>query len=127
MRSMPRSEGSSELSWSCRQSTRPQLFSCPCQKARQAESAEKQGRHQAEYESYMANIAAADSALASDDGGAALRRLDEAPMALRNWEWRFLKRAADQSIATIHGPQNRELKHIGISPDGRFIAGVAEG
>ncbi|HWL92284.1 MAG TPA: protein kinase [Phycisphaerae bacterium] len=94
-------------------------------KARQAERAEKQGRHRAEYESYMANIAAADAALASDDGGAALRRLAEAPIALRNWEWHFLKRAADPSIATIHGPDNRQIKHLGFSPKGRYLAGLA--
>jgi WD40 repeat protein/serine/threonine protein kinase len=76
---------------------------------------------QSEYEFYVANIAAAGAAIAANDGGAALARLQTAPADLRNWEWHYLIRQADQSIGTWHGPSALITGRVGLSPDNLFV------
>jgi len=94
-------------------------------KAVTAEHVADLARKKAEYESYRANIAAADGAVIANDGGAARQRLNDATPALRNWEWRFLSRAADASFKTQRGLEGRHLRHVGFSPDGRYLAGLS--
>jgi WD40 repeat protein/serine/threonine protein kinase len=79
---------------------------------------------QQEYEAYVANIAAASAAIAANDGGLAFTRLQAAAPALRNWEWRYLIRQADQSIASWKGPKDLMPSRALLSGDGRF-AGVS--
>ena len=90
-------------------------------KALTAEELARQRLGQAEFESYAANIAAADAAIAVDDGGAAFARLQSAPVPLRNWEWHYLIRQADQSIATWHGPEQLIVGQVGLSEDAQYV------
>ncbi len=91
-------------------------------KAMTAESLSRERLRAAEYESYVANIAAAEAAIAANDGGVAHARLQAASADDRNWEWRYLLRQADQSIATLHGPADLITKSVQFSPDGRHVA-----
>ncbi len=81
-----------------------------------------QQRDIAEYESYVANIAAANAAIAAGDGGAALTRLQTVPAELRNWEWYYLACQADQSVATWYGPRELITRRVRLSPDGRYVS-----
>jgi hypothetical protein len=54
----------------------------------------------AEFQSYLAHIAAASSALRLHETAEAKRWLASAPEKYRNWEWRYLNVQAEQSIAT---------------------------
>ena len=47
-------------------------------------------RQAANHQSYLANVAAADAHVRAAEGNDARRRLLAAPVALRNWEWRYL-------------------------------------
>ncbi len=76
----------------------------------------------AQYENYASNIAAAAAAIAAQDGGAATRRLMATNPALRDWEWRYLVRQADQSVATWNGPADLITSRVCLSPDGRYVA-----
>lgn len=66
---------------------------------------EHAARAEAEHNSYFASLAAATASLRSDDAATALSYLDRAPLALRNWEWRYLRTQADQSVHTLRGAQ----------------------
>ncbi len=57
----------------------------------------------ADWNAYIANIAAAESALRSQDVVDARRRLAAAPEELRSLEWHHLERRLDRSIRTIRG------------------------
>ena len=52
---------------------------------------------------YRAHIAAAAANLRLQETGAARSWLDEAPVASRHWEWRYLDAASDLSRATLTG------------------------
>jgi WD40 repeat protein len=56
------------------------------------------------YQTYRARIAAATAALQNHDVAVAARQLDEAPEALRGWEWRHLHSRLDDSIAVFPAP-----------------------
>ncbi len=56
---------------------------------------------EAERSEYAACVAAAAAALRADDSAEALRRLDAAPAAHRDWEWRHLRARADVSVASL--------------------------
>lgn len=75
-------------------------------------------RDDAERSSYVANIAAADGAIRSQDVSTARARLDSAPPALRGWEWAYLNASSDASVATIA----TDAVDAGGSPDGSAIA-----
>jgi len=84
----------------------------------------KAQRDKAEEEAYAANIAAAEAAITSNDGGTALSRLHAAPRGLRQWEWNYLAGLADQSVETRHGPPDSITSRVRISPSGEFIAAM---
>ena len=68
--------------------------------ARQAET-EKQA---ALYQAYRASMAAASAALENHDVADAQRHLDDAPEALRGWEWGHLRSRLDDSFAVVRLP-----------------------
>ena len=57
----------------------------------------------AQHESYIANIAAASSALEHSDLADAGRRLDSCERTLRGWEWRYLNSQLDSSVLGLWG------------------------
>jgi WD40 repeat protein/serine/threonine protein kinase len=61
-------------------------------------------KHAALRQAYRADLAAAAAALQSHDVAFAARQLDEAPEALRGWEWRHLHSRLDDSIAVFPAP-----------------------
>lgn len=76
---------------------------------------------QAEYESYVANIAAAAAAIAANDGGTALKRLQSAPTKLRNWEWQYLRNQSDQSVKTLQGPAGYITGRVRLSHGNKYV------
>ncbi len=60
-------------------------------------------REAANRQSYLANIAAADSHVRAAEGNDARRRLLAAPAAQRNWEWRYLWATSIPVAATLPG------------------------
>jgi eukaryotic-like serine/threonine-protein kinase len=60
-------------------------------------------RREAERQSYLANIAAADMELRSGAAAEARRRLGRTGPALRGWEWRHLFLKTDSSVAIVGG------------------------
>ena len=78
-------------------------------------------RDLAERRSYTAEIAAAAAALRVDDAAEARRRLDRAPAALRDWEWRHLASRIDISRETASFAQH-ELWYGSVSRDGSLMA-----
>ena len=73
-------------------------------------------REKAERQSYVANVYAADASLVRNDVVTARRRLRAAPETLRRWEWHYLYRRLDLSLATFPG------NLLALSPDGTRIA-----
>ncbi len=78
-------------------------------------------RREAEFQAYVANVAAADGALAQHDVVEAWERLQSAPENLRGWEWSRLFHELDHSRMRID-TDTAAVAHIAISPDGRFVA-----
>ena len=68
---------------------------------------------------YLQTIALAERELESSRTGELRRLLDSCPEELRGWEWGYLYRRADESIATI---QTRPYVAGAVSPDGRLFA-----
>ncbi len=58
-------------------------------------------KREAQYQTYRARIAAAVAALQNHDVADAARQLDNAPEALRGWEWRHLSSRLDDSSAVL--------------------------
>lgn len=77
-------------------------------------------REQAERQSLLANLFAADSDLTRGDGGSALRRLAAIPPDRRGWEWRYLSRRSDSSVQ--HWSFGPEICWLFPSPRGDLIA-----
>lgn len=69
---------------------------------------------------YAAAIAAADATLRLHDTKAAQRWLEEAPAALRGFEWRYLERRADESLGSAD--TGAEIQDVAVSPDGALVA-----
>jgi len=59
----------------------------------------------AEYNAYLANVAAASNALRANSIAEARQRLDEAPARHRHWEWYHLRGRLDASQRTIEWPR----------------------
>jgi len=57
-------------------------------------------RREAEFQAYVANLAAASAALRRHDPAEARERLDRAPEAFRGWEWLYLESRLDGSART---------------------------
>ncbi len=80
-------------------------------------------QREAEYEAYLANISAAASALEVNAVSEARQRLEDAPLALRGWEWHHLRGRLDRSVGTLV-PAEGGLYRGAISDDGSRIAAV---
>jgi hypothetical protein len=78
-------------------------------------------RQEAESRSYVASIGAAESSLRLLEVARAKRQLSMSPPELRGWEWFYLQRAADQSVATLAGHEGSVVS-VAFSPDGSRIA-----
>ncbi len=78
----------------------------------------------ATYQTYRARIAAAVAALSHHDVADASRQLDEAPEALRGWEWRHLRTRLDDSTAVIQARAGEAL-HLVRDAQGIRIAALA--
>lgn len=79
---------------------------------------ERVARQDADWNSYVASIAAASAALRANDAASAQQHLKRAPSHLRDWEWRYFSRQADGSIASTR----LEALGIAISGAGDVIA-----
>jgi WD40 repeat protein/serine/threonine protein kinase len=83
--------------------------------ARQRGEAERNARRAnaeakaALYQTYRARVAAAGAALQNHDVATAARHLEEAPKALRDWEWRHLHSRLDESSAVYQPPVGGSL------------------
>lgn len=96
-------------------------------RARFAENQAEVARDAARYESYIANIVAAEAALRTHDLRLARERLAAAPTELRGWEWRHLFARTDRSLARMPTGLARPRALV-VSPDGSLIvAGDLQG
>jgi len=96
-------------------------------KASASAKAQARLRADAEFREYVVSIAAAEGSLRDHDSGTARRRLEAAPVELRNWEWHFLSGQLDGSIRTLV-PENSTFGiAVAASPDGETIAGSFQG
>ncbi len=91
---------------------------------RVARTEEQRQREEAEWQAYVANLAAANAALDVHDVVAAKLRLDQAPARLRNWEWGWLYRRIDDSVRTLTG-HTSYLEAVAFSPDGTRLASAS--
>ncbi|MHC4472392.1 MAG: WD40 domain-containing protein [Planctomycetota bacterium] len=81
-------------------------------------------RRAAEFQAYVANIAAAGAALQGSEVAEARQCLERAPEHLRGWEWRYLLARTDTSARTIPWPHHQTCTG-GIGPNGGIV--VASG
>jgi WD40 repeat protein/serine/threonine protein kinase len=98
------------------------------QLAKDEESARQQAEDvgsQERWERYRANMAAASSALWTQNATAAGRYLDAAPEDHRNWEWRHLHSQLDGARAVLHG-DNWPVHTLRFSSDGRWLASASQ-
>jgi WD40 repeat protein/serine/threonine protein kinase len=86
-----------------------------------ARLAETKQREEAEFQAYIANVAAADKAIRAHDVVEARQRLERAPERLRNWEWFHLNRRLDASHRTLMG-HSSYVYDVAFSPDGAWLA-----
>ena len=71
--------------------------------------------------SYLAHLAAANSALRLNEAPEARRWLDEIPVAERDWEWNLLNSRVDSSVRQI-STDNWAPVRMDVSIDGRLLA-----
>jgi serine/threonine protein kinase len=71
--------------------------------------------------SYYQSIQLADRELAADNAGRAEELLDACPVALRDWEWYYLKRRYHQEPVTFRGHHDW-VCGVALSPDGKLVA-----
>ncbi|MFZ4573597.1 MAG: WD40 repeat domain-containing serine/threonine protein kinase [Phycisphaerales bacterium] len=81
----------------------------------------------AEFQSYVANLAAASGAIEAFDLAAARQHLALCPPGLRGWEWRHLEAMSDDAIG-VYAVKDAQAAgegvwDIGLSGDGRVLAG----
>ncbi|MDJ0975440.1 MAG: serine/threonine-protein kinase, partial [Planctomycetota bacterium] len=80
----------------------------------------------ARFRQYIANVAAAETALRDRDVPVAERLLAEAPAEFRNWEWRHLSSQLDRSTRSF--PRWRwNVSYVAYAPSGHWVASVAAG
>ncbi|HPF41465.1 MAG TPA: protein kinase [Phycisphaerae bacterium] len=93
--------------------------------ARDAESAARalaERRHEeAEFQAYVANIAAAAVELRAGGVAEAKSRLDNTKPQLREWEYGYLERQLDDSDIVLRDPRGAQTR-VRFSPDGRRLA-----
>lgn len=75
----------------------------------------------AERQSYLAHIAAANSAMRLNEPLEIQRWLVSAPTKQRGWEWDFLAKNSDVSLQT-HRTTGEKPNNFDVSPDGRTLA-----
>jgi hypothetical protein len=74
--------------------------------------------------SYYQRIALADAARSAGEHGRVEQVLDECPVDLRGWEWRYLKRLSSAEPLPFAGHTN-EVWDAALSPDGRRLASAS--
>ncbi|MFI4859794.1 MAG: protein kinase [Phycisphaerales bacterium JB063] len=80
-----------------------------------------ESRRAAEYDAYLANLVAAQSALASYNPDAARGYLESCAPGLRNWEWAHLDAGLDGALMVLDGGGG-EVSAVAYSPDGSRLA-----
>ena len=88
--------------------------------ARRAEQATAAQRDAAQWQAYVANIAAAEAASATREFRRMRSRLAAATSMHRGWEWHYLNRLSDQSRYTM--PHNGRVMSVAASPDSTRVA-----
>ncbi len=78
-------------------------------------------RRAAEYDAYLANLVAAQSALASYNPDAASGYLQSCAARLRNWEWAHLDAGLDGALIVLDGGGG-QVSAVAYSPDGSRLA-----
>ena len=76
-------------------------------------------KHEAQWQSYVANIAAADAHMRAGELSAAQQQLLKCEPSLRGWEWRYLWARSDTSMATLYAAG--DIHSIGFSRNGKQI------
>ncbi len=92
-----------------------------------AESARREAtghRDAALRHAYVADIAAADSSHQAGELRRMRRALADAPAPHRGWEWRYLSRLAEPSLALLRGHAHL-VSGVAFSPDGRRLASTS--
>ena len=80
----------------------------------------------AEVNLYTNRIALADRYRQAHDADRADELLDECPVALRDWEWRYLKRRHFEDV-TVYPDHDGAVLSVALSPDGRYLVSVDYG
>jgi WD40 repeat protein len=80
-------------------------------------------RAEAQWRSYVANIAAADLHLRAGETAMATRRLEACEPELRGWEWRHLWLKSDSSLSRIQ--VGDDIREVSFSPDQTRIFGLS--
>jgi WD40 repeat protein/serine/threonine protein kinase len=75
---------------------------------------------------YVNRIALADHYRQRHDTDRADELLDECPVALRDWEWRYLKRRAFEDV-TVYPDHEGAVWSAAFSPDGRYLVSIDAG
>ncbi len=82
-----------------------------------ATAKETKAREDAEYQSYIANIGAAQVAMDGENWPEARERLERCPEPFRGWEWNLLNNEASRILFGI----SRDVFESDLSPDGKRI------
>jgi WD40 repeat protein len=82
-------------------------------------------RREALWQSYVANIAAANASFRLLDVEVARRHLSMCPQQLRGWEWFYLDSSIDTSVATLKG-HTEYVRSVVYSPDGKRIVSASD-
>ena len=75
---------------------------------------------------YSNRIALAERHRMAHDADRADELLDECPLALRDWEWRYLKRRLYEDVK-IYSDTRSSVSSLTLSPDGRYLVSVDAG
>ena len=70
---------------------------------------------------YFNTIALAQNALEDHNTAYLVQLLNDCPPDLRGWEWRYLHRLCDASLATLRGHTDHVVT-VAVSPDSTRIA-----
>jgi WD40 repeat protein/serine/threonine protein kinase/formylglycine-generating enzyme required for sulfatase activity len=84
-------------------------------------ASEARARGVAEQREYGSRILAASAALRVGDAVAARSQLEQAPRALRGWEWRHIFAELDRSEHTLRGHVGA-IRTLAFEPSGRWLA-----
>jgi WD40 repeat protein/serine/threonine protein kinase len=79
-------------------------------------------RDRADATSYFNGIALAERYWSSNNIELADRTLDDCPLPLRHWEWRYLKRLCHADLRTVEGPSALAVRAVAFDPVGQRIA-----